>query len=128
MKTINIKAATASTTNHSVNIDPVTSGAGKTPLSLTGCPRYARCSAPICPLDPKWRDTTLKNIKDGVCFLQQESVKPGAQTTFANAGLTEVLTQIMRVNPAIVRKFKSIWVVLEKAKNTPSKMTFVRGN
>ena len=40
------------------------------------CPRFDKCSAPICPLDPKWRERAHLS-EDRLCFYLCESVKPG---------------------------------------------------
>jgi|SRR5262249_32055889 len=43
------------------------------------CPRFDKCSAPLCPLDVDWR-MRAHLPEDRICFYLSESVKPGAST------------------------------------------------
>lgn len=41
------------------------------------CPRFNKCDAPLCPIDPEWRQRRmLKNER--VCHYLTEVTKPGA--------------------------------------------------
>ena len=48
---------------------------------LQQCPRFDRCSAPLCPLDSDWRRRTVTN-RDPTCFYMLEAVKQGAEKRF----------------------------------------------
>jgi hypothetical protein len=52
-----------------------------TAMEMTDCPRFERCSAPICPLDSDWQERTqLKG--EPTCFYLLEYVKGGAEADF----------------------------------------------
>ena len=44
--------------------------------SMHDCPKFISCSAPVCPLDPEWRDRTQIN-SEPVCLYLLEIVKDG---------------------------------------------------
>jgi hypothetical protein len=50
-------------------------------LTMVDCPRFERCSANKCPLDPKWRKRIHVN-GERVCFYAREAVKDGAAARF----------------------------------------------
>jgi len=43
-------------------------------VSMHECPKLNSCCAPVCPLDPEWRDRTQLN-SEPVCFYLLEIVK-----------------------------------------------------
>lgn len=51
------------------------------PTDLFDCPLYDKCSAPICPLDPKWHRRS-HDSSDSICRVLTESAKPGADERF----------------------------------------------
>jgi hypothetical protein len=57
------------------------------------CPRWAKCSVPICPLDADVSDRRMLG-RDPVCFYLSESVKRGAERRFEERGL-RLLFQVM---------------------------------
>ena len=47
-------------------------------MDANTCPRWDRCSAPICPMDENWRQR--KHIaNDPICFYLRERCKPNGQ-------------------------------------------------
>jgi hypothetical protein len=58
-------------------------------LGPRACPRYERCSAPICPLDPDWQQRKhLEN--EQVCGLLLELAKVGGEATLQSCLPKEV--------------------------------------
>ena len=45
-------------------------------MDMELCPKYDRCSAPICPLDPHWRESTYLE-GERVCLYLRELAKGG---------------------------------------------------
>jgi hypothetical protein len=62
-----------------------------------GCPRFEKCAAPLCPLDPEWR--RRKHLQgERVCYFLREAVKDGAAARFeatANAEIVAAATQML---------------------------------
>jgi hypothetical protein len=91
-------------------------------ISSDHCPKFEKCSAPICPLDANWRKRVLLN-GDPTCFYLSESVKHGAQTVFEGAGLKDIYAAMVLAYPTITAKHPRIRRALERAKLTGSRMT-----
>lgn len=53
-------------------------------LTPTDCPKFNRCDAPICPLDPRWR-SAVHRWGEKVCFFLLASRKAGAQEHYADS-------------------------------------------
>lgn len=64
------------------------------------CPRWDRCSANVCPLDPDWRHRSHAD-GESVCSLAQEVVKPGAGARLAPYVREEVIAEVRRVLPEV---------------------------
>jgi hypothetical protein len=45
-------------------------------ISMRDCPKFTSCSAPVCPLDPGWRERTQMD-SEPVCLYLLELVKDG---------------------------------------------------
>lgn len=60
------------------------------------CPKFLRCSAPLCPLDPDWRKR--RHVKgDHVCRWLTEWVKDGAWARLQGVLDTKTLWALARV-------------------------------
>ena len=90
-------------------------------IPFNGCPKYERCSSPICPLDPDWRRRNMLN-DESVCFYLSESVKNGARNVFEGAGLGELYEVVVLASPFISATYPRIYRALERAKQTGSRM------
>lgn len=90
-------------------------------LSLTSCPKYQTCNAPVCPVDPDWHKRSNCS-EDPTCFYLTESVKHGAQAVFEGAGLGELFAEIHRQAQPISDRHPRIRRALERAKETGSRM------
>jgi hypothetical protein len=86
---------------------------------MMACPRFDRCSACICPLDPDWR---LRRHLDGepVCGMASEAVKCTGKAVFDRAGAGDLYPDILRAIPEIISRWGDIRRRLERAKTTGS--------
>jgi hypothetical protein len=89
--------------------------------AMMACPRWQKCSANICPLDPDWRDRSHAP-GEPVCGLAQEAVKPGANERLAQYVRTEVLAEVRRVLPEITSRWYVIRRAVERAATTGSRL------
>jgi hypothetical protein len=67
-------------------------------LTLQDCPRYSKCNAPRCPLDPEWR-IRVHIPGDAVCPYLLEAVKDGAAARFKGSpveAIVEAATKMLR--------------------------------
>lgn len=83
------------------------------------CPKFDKCSANICPLDP---DRQLRRYIKGeaVCFLLRELVKPGARLILDRIIPKELLDLVLSAAPEISARHAPIRSSLERSAETPS--------
>lgn len=88
---------------------------------LYACPRFAKCGANICPLDPDWR---LRSQGEGepVCFYLLEAVKDGAQGRFERSATGNIYSGVVRVLPEMVSTVGTLRRATERAKLSGSRM------
>ena len=90
-------------------------------IAPDSCPKYEKCSANICPLDPDWQLRTHLN-SEPVCFYLREYVKQGGIARLRGCIPREMLEQIAEVLPEIKSRYGTIKRRLESAAKTGSKI------
>lgn len=90
------------------------------PINPNQCPKFASCSAPICPLDADWRKRSHRK-GERVCLYLREASKNGG--TLENTGyLPEALNEkISQAYPEIVTRHGAIRFALDRAAQQGSK-------
>lgn len=63
---------------------------------MSDCPKFQRCSAPVCPLDQQWRERR-QTSEDPVCFYLQEAVKDGGIVRVRHGTSAEMAEHISKV-------------------------------
>ncbi len=90
-------------------------------MKMTDCPKFDRCSAPICPLDADWAARVhLKGER--ICFYVLEYVKPGAKARFRGSTAREIYEAIQFLLPSILSRYAPLKRVLMRARRTGSRM------
>ena len=90
-------------------------------MKIDTCPKFEKCSAAICPLDPNWqRAIHLKNER--VCFFLCEVQKSDSESIFRDRGLGELYKLIVEATPEISWRWGAIQRVLIKARKSSSRM------
>jgi len=90
-------------------------------MNMEDCPKYERCSAPICPLDPNWRKR--RHLKgERVCFYLCEAQKDGSEVIFGGRGLGKLFKLMVEATPDISTRWGTIKKALVKAAKTGSRM------
>jgi len=89
--------------------------------TMSMCPKFDRCSAPICPLDPDWR---LRVYRKGepICFYLLEYVKPDANAQFQGSIGVQIYEEIQASIDGISNRYAPLRTALERAKRTGSRM------
>lgn len=67
---------------------------------MMACPRYAKCSASICPLDPDW-EARFHLPGERVCRWLTELAKPGGEGRIRAALVEVTADQIVQVAPLV---------------------------
>jgi hypothetical protein len=93
-------------------------------IAPSACPKWERCNAPLCPLDP---DLFKRVMQDGdpVCHYLLEAVKADAEANFRRRGRTELFDAVsVQVKPLSAR-WGRIRHALERAKTSGSRLARV---
>ena len=85
------------------------------------CPKWTRCSSPICPLDPLASERKMLP-GESVCPYISEAVKDKSYVTFEASGLSWLHHAIAQSLPELERRHGSLRYRLKRAKSTGSKM------
>lgn len=94
-------------------------------LPMRDCPRFPKCSAPICPLDPDWK-LRGHRVDERVCAWLTELAKSGGDTRVTAQLGAETASRIAELSPAIGDKWPSIQRAIERAASSGSRL--VRGS
>lgn len=92
------------------------------PSSMESCPKFEKCRAQICPLDPLWYKRKMLP-EESCCQYLLEASKNDAEAVFKGAGLSELYKAMVRLTPEITARHTRIRRALERAKLTGSRMT-----
>lgn len=85
------------------------------------CPRFSKCSAPICPLDSDWaKRTHLRG--EPVCLYLREIVKVGGEARLSGAVPYETIQAIRNHIKPISARYVHIRRALERARLHGSRM------
>jgi len=95
-------------------------------MNMQDCPKYQKCSAPLCPLD---LDITKRSYRKGepICFYMNEFVKPGALARFEQSHMGVMFETIGDILPALFHRYGYIRRRLKRASTTPSRLGRVVG-
>lgn len=90
-------------------------------MNMNDCPKFNKCSAPVCPLHEGCLDTAYRP-GESVCFYMLEYVKHGARARFKGDTTRELYQAISDNLPALLSRYAPLKHALNRAKNTPSRM------
>lgn len=96
------------------------------PHGAERCPRFEKCSANVCPVDPDWR---LRTHLDGerVCLYLTEQSKPGGRAILAPVLSSDLLEEVARAVPEIIARYGPIRRAADRAARTPSRVARAEG-
>jgi hypothetical protein len=94
---------------------------GPIPGRRNPCPRFDSCSAPICPLDPKW-PTAQHLPHERVCGLLTELVKAGGEPRLRVSLPASEIDTLISVWQRIVARWRPIAKRLAKAARSGSRI------
>lgn len=89
-------------------------------LSPHLCPRYSKCSAPVCPLDPQWAQRVMHR-SDPSCLFLSEAVKEGAEERFRMSSNEVMFQRIAEVLPSMIASVEPLKKRLARAAVTGSR-------
>jgi hypothetical protein len=90
-------------------------------MRMERCPKFGKCSAPICPLDLNWKKSCHLQ-HERVCFYLCEAQKLGSEALFGGRGLSELHQIMVEVAPEISCRWATIKKALARAAMTDSRM------
>ena len=90
-------------------------------MNLRDCPKWSKCSAPICPLDGNWHlRKMLRN--DPACFYFLEHAKVGSKVRFEERGLTALYESIDGRLPSFTERWGRLRRFYERAKTSGARL------
>ena len=90
-------------------------------MKMTDCPKFDRCSAPVCPREPEWQDRIhLKGER--ICFYMLEYVKAGAVVRFKGSVAKGIYHAIAQVIQPLSARYGPIRRALERSKQSGSRI------
>lgn len=90
-------------------------------MKMVDCPKFNKCSAPLCPLDADWGKRSMLR-GERVCFYLTEAVKEGAQERFSGETAQAILSRVRQVLPQMLTHSGYLSSRLQKSKKTGSKL------
>ena len=89
------------------------------------CPRFNRCSAPLCPLDPHW--SRCKMLRDEhLCYYLTEASKAGTHERFQNRYDFDIYMVAEESLPGMRKVFKELDREIRRASKRPSVIPMVQ--
>ncbi|MFB3084251.1 MAG: hypothetical protein ACE1Z4_12505 [Gammaproteobacteria bacterium] len=94
---------------------------GRRGLSMSDCPKFRRCNAPICPLDPHW---PLRKHRKGesICSYLLELLKPGGWARLRGCVPREIVEKVLATHLDIIARYGPIRRALMRAAKRPSRL------
>ena len=85
------------------------------------CPKWHKCSAPICPLDAEW--SHRKHIKgERACFYLVEMAKVPLESILRGSTAIGLAEKVTRTIPNIIVRCAPLKKAFDRAKNSGSRM------
>ena len=89
------------------------------------CPRFNSCSAPICPIDPDWRERVHRK-GEPVCFYLRLHSKNALWDPKSGSVPRKLARRVGELAPEIMGRYAPLKRALERAALSPQK-GFTRG-
>jgi len=94
-------------------------------LEPQACPRFDRCSAPICPIDPGlWKSVYRKG--ESICLYLRLRAKSPFWGVKAGCVPREIVQRVEEVYPEVLSRYRPIKRALEMIAQSPPK-SFIQG-
>lgn len=90
-------------------------------MEIHECPRFSRCSAPICPLDKQYLESAHQD-GEPVCVYLREYVKPGGSAVLRGVISEEHAQAVEQAYPKIIARYAPVKKALKRASATGSKL------
>ena len=89
-------------------------------MNMIDCPKFGKCSAPICPLDPQaLHRTHLPGER--VCFYLREYSKIDSRAVFWCITPRKLGERVAQVYPELLVRHAGLKSTLDRSSKTPSK-------
>ena len=89
-------------------------------MNMIDCPKFDKCSAPICPLDPDMFERTHLP-GERVCFYLREYSKLHHRAAFWCVTPRKLGERVAQVYPGLLVRHASLKSTLDRNSKTPSK-------
>lgn len=93
-------------------------------IAPSACPKWHKCNAPLCPLDPDVLKRVMLN-DEPVCYYLTEAVKVDAEAIFRGRGREELFAVVSTLIQPMSFRWGRIRRHLERAKTRGSRMATI---
>ena len=94
-------------------------------INMDQCPRYFKCSAPLCPLDPHWSECRMLR-DEHICHYLAEASKAGAYERFRGRYDFDIYMVAQESLPGMRKAFKELDREIKRASKRPSVIPMVQ--
>jgi hypothetical protein len=98
--------------------EPAMNGSGR--VLPSDCPKFKKCSAPICPIDPHWRQAFHRKGEQ-VCFFLRMYSKNALEALKEGSVPRQLLDRVIEVFPEICARCAPLKRSLDRASSSPPK-------
>ena len=89
-------------------------------MKISDCPKFDKCSAPICPLDPNMLRSRHRQGERS-CFYLREYSKIDTRAVFWDITPRELADRVAKAYPEVITRYTSLKSALRRSSQTPSK-------
>ena len=108
-----------------INAPTQTKKNDKTVIEMVHCPRFDQCCAPICPIDPDWRERAHRK-DESVCAYLRRYAKDPLWGQKQGVVPTELWLKVVAVYPQVIARYAPLKKALQRASGSPFR-TVVKG-
>ena len=119
------KTINALSIDNQINDPILTKTKNKTAIEMAQCPRFDRCSAPICPIDTGWR-TRAHRKGESVCAYLRRYAKDPLWGQKQGIVPTDLWLKVAEVYPEVIARYSPLKKTLKRAPDSPFR-TVVKG-
>ena len=101
-----------------INAPTQTKKNDKTVIEMAHCPRFDQCCAPICPIDPDWRERAHRK-DEPVCAYLRRYAKDPLWGQKQGVVPTELWLKVAEVYPQVIARYAPLKKSLKRASVSP---------
>ena len=119
------KTINALSIDNQIDDPTLTKKNNKTAIEMAQCPRFDQCCAPICPIDPDWRERVHRKGEPVCAYLRRYAKDPLWGQKQGTVPI-ELWLKVVEVYPQVIERYAPLKKALKRASDSPFRIV-VRG-